>query len=184
MLIHPDVIWKKLSRPLYHVHFTVIHNNSRHKWNAYYWWLVKTVQLRFAEYTFETTPIILWYLQTKSDFKVTNWLKSIMIFQYEAKIVLAMKLHWSTPGYTVWCLIRLRIQTAHNLAEEDYPVWCSFCNCFYIWTGKIYHNTVCTDSKKSYSALRAVNTLIFDSRRKRQKKPGLLLMNGKNDSNL
>ena len=31
MLIRPDVIWKNLSRPLYHVHFTVIHTNSRHK---------------------------------------------------------------------------------------------------------------------------------------------------------
>ena len=31
VLIHPDVIWKKLSRPLYHVHFTLIHTNSRHK---------------------------------------------------------------------------------------------------------------------------------------------------------
>ena len=31
MLIRPDVIWKKISRPLYHVHFTVIHTNSRHK---------------------------------------------------------------------------------------------------------------------------------------------------------
>ena len=31
MLIPPDVIWRKLSRPLYHVHFTVIHTNSRHK---------------------------------------------------------------------------------------------------------------------------------------------------------
>ena len=30
MLIRPDVIWKNLSRPLYHVHFTVIHTNSRH----------------------------------------------------------------------------------------------------------------------------------------------------------
>ena len=30
VLIRPDVIWNKLSRPLYHVHFTVIHNNSRH----------------------------------------------------------------------------------------------------------------------------------------------------------
>ena len=30
MLIRLDVIWKKLSRPLYHVHFTVIHTNSRH----------------------------------------------------------------------------------------------------------------------------------------------------------
>ena len=30
VLIRPDVIWKKLSRPLYHVHFTVIHTNSRH----------------------------------------------------------------------------------------------------------------------------------------------------------
>ena len=29
-LIRPDVIWKKLSRPLYHVHFTMIHTNSRH----------------------------------------------------------------------------------------------------------------------------------------------------------
>ena len=28
--IRPDVIWKKY-RPLYHVHFTVIHTNSRHK---------------------------------------------------------------------------------------------------------------------------------------------------------
>ena len=33
VLIRPDVIWKKLSRPLYHVHFTVIHTNSRHKSN-------------------------------------------------------------------------------------------------------------------------------------------------------
>ena len=34
VLIRPDVIWKKLSRPLYHVHFTVIHTNSRHtKWH-------------------------------------------------------------------------------------------------------------------------------------------------------
>ena len=32
MLIRPDVIWKKISRPLYHVHFTVIHTNSRHNW--------------------------------------------------------------------------------------------------------------------------------------------------------
>ena len=32
VLIRPDVIWKKLSRPLYHVHFTVIHTNSRHKY--------------------------------------------------------------------------------------------------------------------------------------------------------
>ena len=31
VLIRPDVIWKKISRPLYHVHFTVIHTNSRHK---------------------------------------------------------------------------------------------------------------------------------------------------------
>ena len=31
VLIRPDVIWKNLSRPLYHVHFTVIHTNSRHK---------------------------------------------------------------------------------------------------------------------------------------------------------
>ena len=31
MLIRPDVIWKNLSCPLYHVHFTVIHTNSRHK---------------------------------------------------------------------------------------------------------------------------------------------------------
>ena len=31
VLIRPDVIWKYLSRPLYHVHFTVIHTNSRHK---------------------------------------------------------------------------------------------------------------------------------------------------------
>ena len=30
VLIRPDVIWKKISRPLYHVHFTVIHTNSRH----------------------------------------------------------------------------------------------------------------------------------------------------------
>ena len=30
VLIRPDVIWKNLSRPLYHVHFTVIHTNSRH----------------------------------------------------------------------------------------------------------------------------------------------------------
>ena len=30
MLIRPDVIWKNLSRPLYHVYFTVIHTNSRH----------------------------------------------------------------------------------------------------------------------------------------------------------
>ena len=30
MLIRPDVIWKKISRPLYNVHFTVIHTNSRH----------------------------------------------------------------------------------------------------------------------------------------------------------
>ena len=33
VLIRPDVIWKNLSRPLYHVHFTVIHTNSRH--NSY-----------------------------------------------------------------------------------------------------------------------------------------------------
>ena len=33
MLIRPDVIWQKISRPLYHVHFTVIHTNSRHKDN-------------------------------------------------------------------------------------------------------------------------------------------------------
>ena len=31
MLIRPDVIWKNLSRPLYHVQFTVINTNSRHK---------------------------------------------------------------------------------------------------------------------------------------------------------
>ena len=31
VLIRPNVIWKKLSRPLNHVHFTVIHTNSRHK---------------------------------------------------------------------------------------------------------------------------------------------------------
>ena len=31
VLIPPDVIWKKISRPLYHVHFIVIHTNSRHK---------------------------------------------------------------------------------------------------------------------------------------------------------
>ena len=31
VLIRPVVIWKKISRPLYHVHFTVIHTNSRHK---------------------------------------------------------------------------------------------------------------------------------------------------------
>ena len=31
VLIRPDVIWKILSSPLYHVHFTVIHTNSRHK---------------------------------------------------------------------------------------------------------------------------------------------------------
>ena len=30
VLIRPDVIWKNLSRPLYHVHFTVIHTTSRH----------------------------------------------------------------------------------------------------------------------------------------------------------
>ena len=30
VLIRPDVIWKKISRPLYHIHFTVIHTNSRH----------------------------------------------------------------------------------------------------------------------------------------------------------
>ena len=30
VLIRPDVIWKKISRPLYHVDFTVIHTNSRH----------------------------------------------------------------------------------------------------------------------------------------------------------
>ena len=30
VLIRLGVIWKKLSRPLYHVHFTVIHTNSRH----------------------------------------------------------------------------------------------------------------------------------------------------------
>ena len=30
MLIRPDVIWKNLSCPLYHVHFTVINTNSRH----------------------------------------------------------------------------------------------------------------------------------------------------------
>ena len=34
VLIRPDVIWKNLSRPLYHVHFTVIHTNSRHNWIA------------------------------------------------------------------------------------------------------------------------------------------------------
>ena len=31
VLISPDVIWKNVSRPLYHAHFTVIHTNSRHK---------------------------------------------------------------------------------------------------------------------------------------------------------
>ena len=31
VLIRPEVIWKKISRPLYHVHFTGIHTNSRHK---------------------------------------------------------------------------------------------------------------------------------------------------------
>ena len=31
VLIRPDVIWKTVSRPLYHVHFTVIPTNSRHK---------------------------------------------------------------------------------------------------------------------------------------------------------
>ena len=30
VLIRPDVIWKKISRPLYHVHFTVLQTNSRH----------------------------------------------------------------------------------------------------------------------------------------------------------
>ena len=38
MLIRPDVIWKKISRPLYHVHFTVIHTNSRHKRWYHFWW--------------------------------------------------------------------------------------------------------------------------------------------------
>ena len=33
VLICPDVIWKKISRPLYHVHFTMIQTNSRHKWH-------------------------------------------------------------------------------------------------------------------------------------------------------
>ena len=33
VLIGPDVIWKNLSRPLYQVHFTMIHTNSRHKTN-------------------------------------------------------------------------------------------------------------------------------------------------------
>ena len=27
-LIRPDMIWKELSRPLYHIHFTLIHTNS------------------------------------------------------------------------------------------------------------------------------------------------------------
>ena len=36
VLIRPDVIWKKVSRLLYHVHFTVIHTNSRHK---FFMWL-------------------------------------------------------------------------------------------------------------------------------------------------
>ena len=31
VLIRPNVIWKNLSRPMYHVHFTVIHTNSLHK---------------------------------------------------------------------------------------------------------------------------------------------------------
>ena len=35
VLIRPDVIWKNLSRPLYHVHFTVIHTNSRHNRQAH-----------------------------------------------------------------------------------------------------------------------------------------------------
>ena len=30
VLIRPDVIWKILSRPLYHVHFNMIHTNSWH----------------------------------------------------------------------------------------------------------------------------------------------------------
>ena len=30
VLIRPDVIWKNLSRPLYHINFTVIYTNSRH----------------------------------------------------------------------------------------------------------------------------------------------------------
>ena len=33
VLIHPVVIWKKLSRPLYHVPFIMIHTNSRHTWS-------------------------------------------------------------------------------------------------------------------------------------------------------
>ena len=33
VLIRPEVIWKKISRPLYHIHFTVIHTNSRHNIN-------------------------------------------------------------------------------------------------------------------------------------------------------
>ena len=34
VLIRPDEKWKKISRPLYHVHFTVIHTYSRH--NLFY----------------------------------------------------------------------------------------------------------------------------------------------------
>ena len=36
VLICPDVIWKNVSRPLYYVHFTVIHTNSRHNYPFYH----------------------------------------------------------------------------------------------------------------------------------------------------
>ena len=66
VLIRPDVIWKKVSRQLYHVHFTVIHTNSRHKY-------IYTVHSRIYEQSSRIVGVF--FMMTPSNgniFRVTG----------------------------------------------------------------------------------------------------------------